>query len=797
MPRFPSRRTLNPSLTAHPARSDNAALLNAQTLTKMKTLLPNKWPLSFLALCAFSPALLHGGDIPPVALVNPFIGTQEAAVSEIKGYWASGCCFPGAATPFGMVQFSPDTVKKIPGGYDYSDNRIKGFSLDHFSGRGYLYMQDIGFMPLIGGLAESPGGAPEHCYANFSHAAESASPGYYKVKLDAGPVVELTATPRTGLARVTFLAESETNTLFVNLANSASGAANSEVHFLSDHELAGWVQAKIGSDTKLYKVWFFTVVDRPFSDSGTWTGPSLAAGAKSAQGRVCGAYVTFTGKTRRTIQFKSGLSFTSPENAVANLQAENGGDKWDFESIRQAAATLWNQKLNVIQLSGNTPERQTVFYTALYHCLFHPNIMDDANGQYAGIDGAVHTVEPGHHEYTHFDGWGLYKTRAPLHGWLFPDIASDMAQSLVNDSLQDAGHGIPRWKQINHNSNGMVGDGNVAVIASLHAFGATRFDTAAALAAMKRNADDPATKSDQHPVRPGLAAYLEKGFVPQDRDGPGAAATTEYAATDMALSYFCRALGDAAGAAKYAARAVNWTNLFNPDSGCLFAKRSDGTWAASNPTSGTGWAEGTSSQYTWAIPPSETSELLKLLGPDKAEARLDDFFTKLDTGPGSSYAYMGNEPCEGAPWIYDFLGRPAKTQKLVRRIELELFTTKPDGYPGQDDGGGLSSWYVFAAMGLYPAVPGAAGFLVGSPLFSDVQIKTTAGQSLRILAPAAADSSPCVSSLKIDGHEHHSLWIPLSSLSGPSPHVLEFKLGPDADTAWGTRPEDAPSKSEF
>ncbi len=331
----------------------------------------------------------------------------------------------------------------------------------------------------------------------------------------------------------------------------------------------------------------------------------------------------------------------------------------------------------------------------------------------------------------------------------------------------------------------------------MDAFGARDFDADSAAQAMRRNAEDPKTTSNGHAVRPHLADYLASGFVFRESEEHAAAETVEYAATDMAVGYFLRAHGDAKGAEAYFQRAGNWKNLLDPASGYLFPKKKDGTWATTDPASADAWAEGTSSQYTWAVPPAATGELLQAIGAGEAEKRLDAFFTKLDAGPGSAYAYMGDEPCEGAPWIYDFLGLPAKAEKTVRRIELELFTATPGGLPGQDDGGGLSSWYVFSAMGLYPAAPGSGVFLIGSPLFPDIRIRTESGQNWHIAASGAGPAAPYVSSMKIDGKENRALWIPLSLLGGSGPHEIEFNLTPDPGSAWTPRPEDIPSRASF
>jgi predicted alpha-1,2-mannosidase len=265
---------------------------------------------------------------------------------------------------------------------------------------------------------------------------------------------------------------------------------------------------------------------------------------------------------------------------------------------------------------------------------------------------------------------------------------------------------------------------------------------------------------------------------------PGSAAVTlEYCNDDFALSRLAEALGNKAKAAAYLARAQNWKNLFDQAVGYIHPREADGTWTPNfSPKGGKGFIEGSASQYLWMVNFDLRGLIEKLGGDDKTVARLDTFFTKTNAGLNSEFAYMGNEPCEETPWVYDFAGVPAKTQAVVRRIQTELFTPLPSGIPGNDDAGAISSWYVFSALGIYPEIPGVAGFVTGSPVFPKATIHLESGKTIVIVGEHAAVDAPYVKRLEIDGQLHDSPWIPWSTLSQGA--VLRFVLS-DQPSGWG------------
>jgi predicted alpha-1,2-mannosidase len=386
---------------------------------------------------------------------------------------------------------------------------------------------------------------------------------------------------------------------------------------------------------------------------------------------------------------RAGISFVSISNAVANLEAENPG--WDFASVQAASDSAWNNLLNHVVVSGGTTAQLTTFYTALYHSYFHPNVFSDANGQYRGMDQQVHTVPAGHAQYENIPAWDCYRSRTPLGALLTPGQESDIAQSLVNYAQQGGG-GLPRWEQANRNSGGMVGDGPVIILSTTYALGATNFDLAGALTAMRLDAGTLGTTSDGNTVRSGLSDYLNLGYVSGE-----ASVTLEYASADFALAQFEQAMGNNTNYT-FLMRSGNWRNLFNSATGYIQPRNADGTWVTNiTASSQTGYVEGSAAQYTWLVPFNVRGLFDDLGGNANAAARLDTYFTQLNAGPGSQYAFMGNEPAEPDPWEYDYAGAPYKTAATVRRIQTQLFNSTTNGLPGNDDAGAISSWYVFSA----------------------------------------------------------------------------------------------------
>lgn len=720
------------------------------------------------------------GKLTPVQYVDPFIGTDVSPADRFLAGFAGGNVFPGASFPHGMVQWSPDTTT-APGGYRYAQSVIQGFSLTHFSGRGCPAYQDFPFMPAIGPLAASPLDPADYA-SSFSHSNEVAMPGYYSVSLDASNIqVALTVTERSGFGQFTY-PRSHDALMLINAGGSATGddQAGTGVQIIGPNQIVGSASSgRFCHGANTYTVYFAALFDRPFSTFGTWDGSAVMPHALTSSGKHAGAYVGFNTLEKQTVQVKVGISFVSTANALLNLEQED--PDWDFNAVRAQANSAWNARLSQIEVSGGTQQEKTVFYTALYHTLFHPNVFSDVNGQYIGFDRRVHTAQ-GYTQYENFPGWDMYRSLIGLLSILEPKETGDMLQSLVMDAQQGGG-ALPRWEVANDNSGGMVGDSDDAVIATGYAFGVRNFDAQAALHAMDMGASQPGARAGRYHSREGLSDYLGPGYVSTRLQG-SASITLEYATDDFAIARFSKALGKMRHYTTYMQRSQNWKHLFSAASGYIEPRNPDGSFLTPfDPTSTDGFVEGNGLQYSWMVP-YDLRGLFKAMGGDaKVIQRLNAHFTHLNAGPNSQYAFMGNEPEFEVPWEYDFAGASYRTQDVVRRIITQLFQADPAGLPGNDDGGAMSSWYVFAALGLYPEIPGVAGFALGSPLFPSVTVHLGNGSLLRIEGQGAAPTMRYVHGLNVNGRPYSSAWLPFAAIMHGA--TLQFALGDNPDVAWG------------
>lgn len=720
----------------------------------------------------------------------------------ICGTGKDGNTYPGPALPFGMIQWSPDTGPgQRLGGYNYKDYIIKGFSLDHLSGAGCFYGGNFAFTPILEGGILTPPKNNEAYAVSFSHSNETAKPGYYSVKLNNGIKVELTSTIRSGFGRFTFPGKSSAS-MMLNSSSNVWGTSNSTIHVNpEEHSVSGTAVGghfcRTSEETTIY---FYAVFDRAFSSFSTWSNKTLTEGKKDGEGINSGVFITFDLSKGHIIMAKVAISYVSIENAKANIEVENPVSAFmqkDFDKEVKRAGNTWNLLLNKIQISNGRNDGLETFYSMMYHAFLGPTICSDVNGQYLGYDGHIHNVESGRVQYANISGWDIYRSECQFLGMLLPKEASDMAQSLLIDYQQ--GGTFPRWGIPNEDSGVMMGDPAAPIIASFYTFGARNFDAKDALIGLVRAATDPTVKALRTNTyeRDALEDYLKLGYVPEHQKGGygNVSMTLEYASADFALAQFAKALNDENDYKMLMKRAQNWRNLFNPETGYLQMRKRDGSWvpgfAPNLPVydSARGYVEGTAGQYVWMVPFNLKELAEKMGGFDAADKRLDAFFTKLNAGDNSEYANLGNEPCSETPWIYSFLGRPYKTQKIVRRVMNELYSNKPVAYPGNDDLGQMSSWCVFAALGMYPELPGADILVLTGPMFQKAVLHLQNG-NVTIIGNGAGKNSPYIQSLKFNGKNLNKLWIRYTDISNGG--TLNFKLGKDENTHLGVEPKDAP-----
>jgi predicted alpha-1,2-mannosidase len=753
--------------------------------------------------------------------VDPFTGTASGA----QGIDVTpGNTFPGPVLPGGMIRLGPETAPSANvSGYAYDDNQIRGFSLKRMSGAGCRYYRDVPITPTTSPIAASPvedkprGDLRAEYVSSFSHDREEASPGYYRVTLQqaAGDTIdtELTTSLRAAVARFTFPRSADASLIF-NPAAKGGSRPNSDVHIEIDparREVSGSTTgggfcfpARDG-----YTLHFAMRFDQPFRAYGTWQGQQLSIGATSGSDDETGAYVSFDASNEQTIEMRVAVSFVSVEGARVNLDSELAGKS--FSDVRSDARREWNSVLRTIEVNGGSDAELERFYTALYQSQIEPAVFSDADGRYPGMeDGQIHVAE-GYAQYADFSGWDVYRTQLPLMAIVRREAAADVAQSLVADARQSGW--LPKWSVANSHTWIMTGDPAAPAIASIYAFGATSFDAPAALAAMVKGATEVGQSPSGYVERQALQEYIRLGYVPYERNSKrgsygwpalvpprdnaavanpwGSAATTlEYAIADLSIAQMARVLGDLDTCRAFVGRGGAWEKLFNPATGYLEPRWSDGSFVTNgNPGSDDGFAEGTVAQYTWMVPHDIAGLVVAMGGADVAARRLDDFFTRLNDGMESTYANLGNEVNANAPWIYNWLGQPHKTQALVRRVLDELYPNGPGGLPGNDDLGQMSAWYVFAAIGLYPAIPGTDVLAIGAPQFPEITLHL-AHADVRIAAPDTSDTRPYISALRVNGETTSRAWVGYAELAMGA--TLEFSMFHEPSAAWGTAPADAP-----
>ena len=703
----------------------------------------------------------------PYDLVDTRIGTA-----------GGGNTFPGAALPFGMVQWSPDTNHDA--WYRYDEKAILGFSLTHISGAGCPLYGDFGVLPVNGELNRSPAKDLKAYEAAFDHAKEEMHPGYYAVTLASGVRVELAAGERAGIARFTFPAGVPARLL----VNAGSSAAVDEISIeLNESDgYAGWARAGhfCGSDSH-YKIYVAGRFNAAFTKTAAWQEDAITLGAKSAHGKKSGVWLDFGGA--HEVLLKVGVSFVGEDGARNNL-AEIPG--WDFDKVRAGAKAAWSELLSRFAVEGGTEDERRIFYTGVYHSFLAPNLFSDADGRYMGFDGKVHAVAGRQKaQYANFSDWDIYRNTVQLQALFEPERASDMMQSLVNDA--DQGGQLPRWEAANDVTYVMQGDSPVPVIASSYAFGATDFDAHDALKWMVKGA----TNTKDNKERLYNADYLKLGYVPNDKDSLSASRTLEYVSDDFAIAQMAKALGDERTEKQFLSQSQNWMKLIDPETKWIRPRNSDGTWMAGfdaeksmpkrtdrpGTSDQAGFEEGNTWQYSFMIPFDYPALFDAMGGVGKVTPRLDRFFLKLRCWGQPCYN-IENEPDFVVPYAYVWAGQPWKTQEVVTRIAKDTFKAAPDGIPGNDDLGATSGVYVWDALGMYPAVPGVGGVVLGTPMFTKATLKLAGGRTLEI---AHVGEGIYVSGVKLNGTPITNYWVPIAALR-EGVNRLEFRMQAEPDT---------------
>ena len=730
-------------------------------------------------------------------LVNPFIGTEN-----------EGNTYPGAAVPFGMVQFSPDTGHNT--GYDYSQNHIRGFSLVHLSGVGCGLGGDLPVLPTTGDVTQTD---YARYAAEFSHDDEKASPGYYEVGLRTGIKAELTATARTGVQRYTFPATDKANVL-LNAAQSLHTDVSTKVDILDSRTVRTAITGRgFCQDTKPYTVYTITRFDRPFTAYGTWDGATVTPGSKTGRD---GAYVRFDTTKDRTVEATTALSYVDAHGAAVNLRAEGGRS---FDAVRHQARQAWEDRLGDVRVQGGGGSLRRTFYSSLYRSFLAPNVGSDADGRYTGWDQRVHRTD-GFTYYQNWSLWDTYRTQSQLLSLLAPREARDMAISVIKIS-EESGW-LPKWGYGTVETNIMTGDPVTPFLTNAYQQGLLKGYEDRAYRALKRNADGVPPADSPAVGREADREYIADGFAPYVKGRPhvkpgdsdydhGASATLEYALSDAMLAQMARALGHPADAARYAARAQSYRNIFDPSTGFFRARDASGAFTGpADPAQSEGFHEGTSWQYQWLVPQDLPGMVSLIGGAQAANSRLDSFFaydqlladpakTAREVWVNGPYAYYNadkynpqNEPDLIAPYTYLSTGQPWKTTDVVHAA-LTLFTDTPTGMTGNDDLGTMSAWNVLSSIGLFPVQPGYDTWGLSTPVFDRVDLTLDRRYyphgALTVTAPGTSTADRYVQSARTDGKAYDRTYLTTGALR--SLRSLAFTVGPHP-SEWGTSALAAP-----
>lgn len=705
--------------------------------------------------------------------VNPFIGTDF-----------TGNTYPGAQAPFGMVQLSPDNG--LPGwdrisGYFYPDSTIAGFSHTHLSGTGAGDLYDISFMPVT--LPYKEADAPLGIHSLFSHDKETASAGYYQVRLkDYDINVELTATERCGIQRYTF-PEADA-AIFLNLRKAMNWDFTNDTRIEVVDSVT--IQGYRFSDgwARDQHIYFRTRFSKPFASVQLDTAAVIKDGKRIGSSAI--ARFDFHTSAGEQILVTTAISGVSMEGAARNLAAEAPAD--DFDKYLAATRKNWNEQLSKVEIKSNDIDEKVKFYTALYHSMLAPTIYSDVDGAYYGPDKQVHQAD-GWTNYSTFSLWDTYRAAHPLYTYIEPQRVNDMVKSFLAFSEQNGR--LPVWNFYGSETDMMIGYHAVPVIVDAYLKGIGDFDPKKALAACVATAN-----IDEYR---GIGLYKKYGYVPYDvtdhynSENWSLSKTLEYAYDDYCIARMAEKLGEKQIADEFYKRSLNYKNVYNSQTTFMQPRNNKGSFIENfSPDDYTphicesnGW------QYFWSVQ-QDVDGLISLVGgKERFTQKLDSMFTYnpsadedlpiFSTGMIGQYAH-GNEPSHHVIYLFNAIGQPWKTQKYAAEVMHELYKNTPAGLCGNEDYGQMSAWYVFSAMGFYPVDPVSGKYEIGTPMYPEMKMHLANGKTFTILAPAVSKENIYIQSVKLDGKPYDKSYITHEQIMNGS--IFEFEMGNKPGKVW-------------
>lgn len=704
-----------------------------------------------------------------ISLVNPFIGTG-----------GHGHTYPGATMPFGMMQLSPDT--RLDGwdgcsGYHYSDSIIYGFTHTHLSGTGVSDYGDILLMPTSklefnNGADGNPG-----YRSKFSHEQEHASPGYYGVHLEDYDIdVELTVSPRAGIHRYQFAAGKKQ--LVILDLEHRDEVLDAGLTMDSKTEISGHRHSKAWATNQ--KLFFNLAFSRPYS--------SFKLLNNKTQGKSVKAAFEFDATESDELYIRIGISAVDVAGAKQNRLVELGNKS--FETIRKEAETVWEKQLNKIDIKHADRDQSINFYTAMYHAMLAPNLYQDTDGRYRGMDLKIHQTKAFDY-YTVFSLWDTYRATHPLFTLIEQDRTNDFINTFI--AKHEEGGILPIWDLSANYTGCMIGYHSIPVIVDAYQKGIRSYDVERAFEAMKHAADQ------EHL---GLKYYKNQGFIPVEKESESVSKTLEYAYDDWCIAVLAKELGRENDYARYLKRAQFYKNIYDPSTQFMRGRFRNTWFKPFDPYEvNFNYTEANAWQYSNYVPQDITGYIKLLGGKDVLETKLDEVFTaetatsgrnQVDiTGLIGQYAH-GNEPSHHMAYLYNYIQRPHKTQERVHQILTELYTNTPDGISGNEDCGQMSAWYIFSAMGFYPVTPGDNHYVIGTPLLDEATIHLENGKQFHIIAPKKTTADKYIKAVYLNSKAYDKNYIRHEDImAGGS---LRFEMT-DQLSSWGSSPEACISSS--
>ena len=754
--------------------------------------------------CSGQPPKQDKTTASPADYVNPFIGASTN--TEAAGaYHGLGKTFPGAATPFGMVRVSPNTITggDNGSGYSYEHQTIEGFAFTQMSGIGwYGDLGNLLVMPTVGTLHTNSGkeSGPEGYRSHYDKKSETARAGYYSVLLSDYEIrAEATASPHCGMLKFVY-PENKQSRIQLDLARRVGGTSTFQaVKVIDDYTISGRMECTPegggwgnGDGKANYTVYFYAQFSKPLKNYGVWTVPipqgqnrkrefiespefqELTSRAEiirditAYEGKHIGFFTEFETEENEEVYFKSGISFVSEAGAKENLKAEI--KDWDFESVKSQTRNLWDTALSKIKVSGGTDEQKVIFYTSLYHTMIDPGNFTDTNGQYTGGDGKIHQADA-FTKRTIFSGWDVFRSQMPLQTIINPSVVNDILMSLITLAEESGREYYERWEFLNAYSGCMLGNPAISVLADAYAKGICRLDIEKAY----RYADNTSK----------LFGNSELGYTPNPS---GISRTLEYAYTEWCMSRLAEALGKKEDAMHYAGLSRSYKQLYDKEKHSFRPKESDGSFEAW-PEEGKlkewyGCMECNELQQGWFVPHDIPGMTELMGGTDRVIADLDTMFAKTpDDFLWNPYYNHANEPVHHVPYLYNRLGQPWKTQLWSRFICEKAYKNKVEGLVGNEDVGQMSAWYVLSACGLYPVCPGDTRYEITTPVFAETEIRVGNGKTFVIKANRNSPENVYIQSAKLNGKEYSKCYLDYKEIMEGG--MLELELGPAPNTSWG------------